>query len=279
MRKNKKDKFLIIENTYNERDHHQKIIEESYDEATNNKKIIIEAVLQSTSKNRNGRVYTKEVLQSIVEQLKPKAKKKSLFMELDHPFVEAESMESKIRRASVVNIKTSVAALIDISLSPDKNKILGKIQIFSDGDDSKKLQSMIKDGLTIGFSLRAVGSYDNNKTQMSRTKDKYVGKLKAITYDIVSDPSDYEAKVVEVINENTNIHQINSIVNSLGNIEYSSLIQENNVTLKERVVCERGSDCSIDNAKQTGKLLLESYFNIDDTKEDLMFRRMKPIRL
>jgi len=61
-----------------------KIIEEAVDSNTGLNKIVFKANLQTADeKNQNRRIYSMRVCESIVNQLKDKARSRSLLMEVD----------------------------------------------------------------------------------------------------------------------------------------------------------------------------------------------------
>lgn len=191
----------LFEEAYVPSDSELKIIQEGYDE-TGHKKITVRAVLQTAGNvNQNGRVYTPEVLQSIVEQLLPKVKSRALLAELDHPLPETADPAVLKKRAVVVSLKNACALITDLQF--DGNQVIGILEILNT-EAGKIVQALIKDGVKIGFSLRALGVVETDP----QTGRAVVAKTKAITYDVVSNPSHASATIVEVINENSDLSSL-----------------------------------------------------------------------
>ena len=189
---------LIFEEAYVPNSRDLKIIQEGYDEV-GNKKITVRAVLQTAgSKNANGRVYPPEVLQSIVEQLLPKARANALLCELDHPLPETSDPMVVKKRASIVSLKNACAMITNLEF--DGEKIVGILEILNT-EAGKIVQTLIKDGVQIGFSLRALGVVKPS----TEADANVVQSVRAITFDIVSNPSHASATIIEVINESTSL--------------------------------------------------------------------------
>jgi hypothetical protein len=132
-------------------------------------------------------------------QLKVKAKSRNCLMEVDHPLPESSDPKVLQKRASVVHLKDSGALITDISF--DGTYVWGTIEVHS-GNHTKGglVRDLINDKIGFGFSLRALGEVE------PRNGVLYVNNPKAITYDIVSSPSDYHAHQMEVVNESTDIN-------------------------------------------------------------------------
>ena len=191
----------IFEEAYVPNNDGLKIIQEGYDES-GHKKITVRAILQTAGNvNQNGRVYTPEVLQSIVEQLLPKVKSRSLLAELDHPLPETSDPAVLKKRAVVVSLKNACALITDLQF--DGSQVIGVLEILNT-EAGKIVQALIKDGVKIGFSLRALGVVETDP----QTGKTIVAKTKAITYDVVSNPSHASATIVEVINENSSLSDL-----------------------------------------------------------------------
>lgn len=79
------------------------ILSEGRSDETNQPKVVFKAKLQTAGeKNQNGRVYSQQVCESIVSQLKEKALNRSLLMEVDHPMVASKDPGMMKRRATTV---------------------------------------------------------------------------------------------------------------------------------------------------------------------------------
>ena len=154
-------------------------------EETNGKKNykIRGVFLQSEIKNRNGRVYEKEILEKEVRRYNAEfINKKRAFGELGHP------------DSPTVNLER-VSHMIT-SLYPDGTNFIGEAKILNT-PYGKIVKGLIDEGAQLGVSSRGMGSLE------SRGGANYVGKdfYLATAADIVADPSAPDA-FVEGIMEN-----------------------------------------------------------------------------
>ncbi len=177
------------------------VLEEGYEE-TGDARIKFRAILQTSGvKNVNGRVYPPEVLQSIVDQLKPKAKIGALLSELDHPLTPSSDPAVLKRRASVVSLDHACAQILDLDF--DGEKIVGTLQTLTT-PKGQTLRALIKDGVAVGFSARLMG------TTTAQPDGSLVVQMpvKAFTFDCVANPSHVEAKIIEIFNESANVGDV-----------------------------------------------------------------------
>lgn len=158
-------------------------------------KVVFKATLQEAGViNQNKRRYSSAICESIVDQLSPKATSRNLLMEVDHPMSGTED-EMK-RRAGIVKLSECGCILREIKMQPD-GKVVGIIETLSGfkGPDIARL--ITEDKVDIGFSLRALGG-------VTPTGDgilEVTSPIRAITYDIVSNPSHKNAKILQFIPE------------------------------------------------------------------------------
>jgi hypothetical protein len=150
---------------------------------------------ESEIKNNNGRYYSKPICESIVSQLSPKATGRSLLMEIDHPlFISADPNVLK-RRASIIEINNCGALLRNVKLID--NEIIGEFETLSGFKGPDVYNLIMKDKVDIGFSLRALGAVETLQDGTIMVKDP----IRPITYDIVSNPSHANARVLEFLPE------------------------------------------------------------------------------
>ena len=158
-------------------------------------KVIFKATLQEAGVvNQNKRRYSSAICESIVDQLSPKATSRNLLMEVDHPMSGTE--EEMKRRAGIVKLSECGCILREIKMEPN-GKVVGIIETLSGfkGPDIARL--ITEDKVDIGFSLRALGG-------VTPTGDgilEVTSPIRAITYDIVSNPSHKNAKILQFIPE------------------------------------------------------------------------------
>ena len=194
---NKKYNF-IFERTSVVKNHDIEILEET-DLGNGKSKIAARCSLQEAEvKNRNNRYYSGAICESIVNQLSPKAQGRSLLMEVDHPLFVSADPEVLKKRASIIEINNCGALIREIGF---KNKqIYGIFETLS-GFKGPDLYNLItKDKVDIGFSLRALGAVETLTDGTIMVKDP----IRPITYDVVSNPSHINAKVLEFLPESAN---------------------------------------------------------------------------
>ena len=177
------------------------IIEESYNKESKVNKVVFKTKLQTADEiNQNHRIYSKEVCNNIVEGLKPKAQGRSLFQEIDHPFIENSSPDIQKRRAAVIQLSNCGSLIRDIYV--DGKDIIGVVETLS-GFRGPDLYNLIAvDKADIGFSVRMFGKIKPHSTMPN--VNEVVMPLKAITYDVVTTPSHSNAKIVQFLTENYN---------------------------------------------------------------------------
>ena len=139
--------------------------------------------LQSNMKNRNGRVYPKEILENEVNRYnKEFINKKRAFGELGHP----DGPTVNLERVSHMIMK----------LHPDGNNFIGEAKIM-DTPYGKIVKGLIDEGAQLGVSSRGMGSLIQRNGANYVKDDFYL----ATAADIVADPSAPDA-FVEGIMEN-----------------------------------------------------------------------------
>ena len=142
------------------------------------KEYFIEGIfMQSEIKNRNGRVYPKEVMQKEVNRYKKEfVEKKRAFGELGHP------------DGPTINLD-KVSHMIT-SLEEDGNNYVGKAKILST-PNGRIVRNLIDDGAKLGVSSRGLGSLEEKGGAQYVKGDFQL----ATAGDIVADPSAPEAFV------------------------------------------------------------------------------------
>ena len=142
------------------------------------KEYFIEGIfMQSEIKNRNGRVYPKEVMQKEVNRYnKEFVAKKRAFGELGHP------------EGPTINLD-KVSHLIT-TLEEDGNNYVGRAKILST-PNGQIVRNLIDDGAKLGVSSRGLGSLEEKGGAQYVKGDFQL----ATAGDIVADPSAPEAFV------------------------------------------------------------------------------------
>ena len=133
--------------------------------------------MQSEIKNRNGRIYPKEVIQKEVKRYnKEFVEKKRAFGELGHP------------EGPTINLD-KVSHMIE-KLEEDGNNFVGRAKILST-PNGQIVKNLIDDGAKLGVSSRGLGTLAS-KGNAQYVKDDF---QLATAGDIVADPSAPEAFV------------------------------------------------------------------------------------
>ena len=133
--------------------------------------------MQSEIKNRNGRIYPKEVIQKEVKRYnKEFVKQDRAFGELGHP------------EGPTINLD-KVSHMIT-KLEEDGNNFVGRAKILST-PNGQIVKNLIDDGAKLGVSSRGLGSLES-KGNAQYVKDDF---QLATAGDIVADPSAPEAFV------------------------------------------------------------------------------------
>ena len=143
------------------------------EEAKDGKKVysIRGIFMQADVKNRNGRVYPKEILTNeVIRYNKEFINNKRAFGELGHP------------EGPVVNLER-VSHMIN-KLYPDGNNFIGEAKIL-DTPYGKIVKNLIDEGAKLGVSSRGMGTLVH-KDGANRVKDDF---YLATAADIVADPS------------------------------------------------------------------------------------------
>ena len=121
------------------------------------------------TKNGNGRVYRKEILQREVENYQKAISERRSLGELDHP------------DDSVVNLRNCSHVATKMWWQGDD--VMGKIEVL-DTQSGTILKSLVKSGIKLGISSRGLGSVHESNGQTIVEDD-----FQLICFDMVSEPS------------------------------------------------------------------------------------------
>ena len=148
-------------------------VTEQVNEATGNteKKYKIKGIFSTIGeKNRNGRIYPRPIWESEISNYQENFENGSIntLMEWEHP--------------SRTNVDPMQAVAKIESLKIEGNYVIGEAVLLNN-EKAQQLKSLIDNGIKISVSSRGVGNVKNG----------IVEDFKLITYDLVSDPSDYNA--------------------------------------------------------------------------------------
>ena len=155
------------------------IIEETLDESTGktSKKYKIKGVFSTIGeKNRNGRIYPRELWETEVSKYQSNFESGSIntLMEWEHP------------ARTNVDPMEAVAKITKLKI---KDKYVMGEAVLLDNAKANQLKSLIDNGVNISVSSRGVGSVKNG----------VVENFKLVTYDVVAAPSDYNATMNGIV--------------------------------------------------------------------------------
>lgn len=187
---------FIFETTETVSNNELNILEESKT-PTGDRKVKFRTKLQEANVvNKNKRRYSQNICESIVSQLQKKARSNSLLSELNHPM--GGTPEELKRRAAIIDYNNCCAKINDIVFKD--NFVIGELSTLSSfkGPDLAKL--IVDDKVDIGFSLRALGSIK----PISEGILEVASPIYAVSYDVVSNPSHANARIIEFLPENDN---------------------------------------------------------------------------
>lgn len=137
-------------------------------------------------KNRNGRVYPRELWEREVKAYQTEIESGSIntLMEFEHPPRTEVDMMQAVAKINKLYIKG--------------NFVMGESVILNN-EKSKQLKCLIDNGVKISVSSRGVGTVENG----------IVTDFKLITYDIVPNPSDFNATMNGICESHENgIHEM-----------------------------------------------------------------------
>ena len=152
-----------------------KILEEITNSGDNESNILFKAVLQEANTvSSSGRIYPPETLRKISKQLEDKIKNKSLFGELDSIINNMNPL-----RYSTVLLQNIAIDFKNIEFEEDK--IVATIETLNT-PSGRIVRDLLKDNISIGFSLRAFGSTKNeNGVTVVQSEN-----VKGIAFDVIT---------------------------------------------------------------------------------------------
>lgn len=178
------------------------IIEEQFNESTGttSKKYKIAGIFSTIGeKNRNGRIYPRELWEGEVQKYQTNFESGSIntLMEWEHP------------ARTMVDPMEAVAKITSLKI---KDKFVMGEAVLLDNPKANQLKSLIENGVKISVSSRGVGSVKNG----------IVENFKLVTYDVVAAPSDYNATMNGLVesyqlNEGV-IEDLSFTIDNFGNI-------------------------------------------------------------
>lgn len=233
------DKKIIFEQAYTEAN--TQILEESVAPGGQYKLTFRAKLQEADIVNNNKRVYPAETLEAVYDQLKEKALARKLIGEMDHPQPQGDQA-AKIKRSSTISLERACFLIKDLEW--DGSAIYGICETLSNRM-GRDLYCLLKDGVTVGFSLRAFGE---TRQKGDGVVAVIARGMKALTYDLVANPSHDSSVIIDMFEEGESANQI---VKDLK----LEVIEESNLIAQKLALLEEGNINSF--SEGTNKTLLE----------------------
>lgn len=152
------------------------------EEVTRNKygNLVLPNILlqRANAKNKNGRIYTKEILSRELERYQKFIQERSAMGELDHV------------DQTIVSLQKTSHLITEAHW--DGDDVRGTVEVLAGTEQGKNLEALVNSRVKIGISSRGVGSVQeiNNNTIVQPD-------FTLICWDVVSDPSTHGAYLLE----------------------------------------------------------------------------------
>ena len=153
------------------------IVEESVD-GGNKSLYIIGPYLEADIRNQNGNFYPRPVVEKAMQKYQAKIDSGTAYGELNHPHKPEIDLERISHRI--------------MSMYFEENTVMGKSKLLNT-DVGRTVQTLVKEGVNVGVSLRALGTF-NTKREM---QDDFT----LLAVDIVADPS-FSNAMMDIVLEN-----------------------------------------------------------------------------
>ena len=160
---------------------------------SNNGKLIVQGPLQkANSRNQNGRIYPKNILEREASKYIKLVKERRALGELDH----ADS--------SIINLKNVSHNIIELWWSG--NTVMGKLEVLST-PSGNILKELFLNGIRVGISSRGLGSVkpisENGEEETVEVQEDF----ELLCWDVVSSPSTHGA-FIKPLKESVNAEGI-----------------------------------------------------------------------
>lgn len=169
------------------------------------KNFLVSGIMQRAGqRNRNGRIYPKEILEKEVERyIEEFVKQNRALGELDHP------------EDAIVNLKNVSHNVVELHWEGDN--LVGTVEILPT-PNGNILRELFNSGINVGISSRAIGSL----RKVDENTDVVNDDLKLVAFDFVSNPSTSGAFMAPSSSLNESI--IDPLSNKL--VKINSLIRD-----------------------------------------------------
>lgn len=194
---------------------------ENYNTFTDSGKMYLQGIVQrANSKNKNGRIYPRDILERKVDDyIKEYIEHQIAYGELDHP------------ESQIVEMKNAAFHMEDLWWKGDD--LYGKLEIL-DTPCGNIVRAVAKAGKSVGISSRAMGSTEWINESNGEETEMVQEDLEIVCWDIVSNPSTHRAFVSPKLNESRMIKESIEVKkdNKLNDIFYD-------------IICNMTGKCSL----------------------------------
>ena len=150
-------------------------------------------LMEADTVNQNRRIYPRHVLEESIERfIKPKLQDRNFGGELDHPI--PTGSQADIFRQQTLLYKELSHIITDIWW--EGNKVYGIVET-TPTPNGEILANLVRFGVKVGFSLRALGDVKPRPSGISEV----ISPLRIVAIDAVQNPSFQRAAIVETIQE------------------------------------------------------------------------------
>jgi hypothetical protein len=160
--------------------------------------ILAGKIQAADTKNGNGRIYPRQILEREVKNYQKLVKEGRAIGELDHP------------DSSVVELKNASHLVVEVWWNNDD--VMGKMKIL-DTPAGKIAKDLVKGGVQLGISSRGLGS-----TRQEAGTTMVEEDFQLLCFDLVSEPSTSGAYLVAESKMNTHLTKADRINRALNNV-------------------------------------------------------------
>ena len=160
--------------------------------------ILAGKIQAADTKNGNGRIYPRQILEREVKNYQKLVKEGRAIGELDHP------------DSSVVELKNASHLVVEVWWNNDD--VMGKMKIL-DTPAGKIAKDLVKGGVQLGISSRGLGS-----TRQEAGTTMVEEDFQLLCFDLVSEPSTSGAYLVAESKMNTHLPKADRINRALNNV-------------------------------------------------------------
>ena len=151
-------------------------------------------LMEADTPNRNRRIYPRPVLEEAINAIKPMMADRNFGGELDHPILTGS--QGDIYRQQTLKYEKISHIITDMWW--EGNQVYGIVET-TPTPNGQILANLIRFGVKVGFSLRALGEVRPGRNGLNEVQRP----LTLVAIDAVQNPSFHRAFITETISEQT----------------------------------------------------------------------------